>query len=448
MSKKVLFLCLLCIVGFHISAQQKNMITLKGKLLHFSNEVEVEDMSEFQYLLPPSLERMIIPEDSTGNFQIQFPLTSPNYFRIGRNILYLTPGDDLTVLIDYNDPAKAIFTGQGSEVNLFLRSTPFPKAGSYIEAGSKAQPTPQQTIDYIIAAGEKRSKQLDSVKQATDLFVELEAGRIQADVINSLQGGRIPFYRPRSIQKDSLKMKSYGDEYEALVEPLIKKYSNEFVFASLLKVAVYRDIADSLVYETGPAAELQKIKDWLTATRLTDEMKKVSDKQLLKIFKKNIDSIKTADYKNALNNTLAALLKFGKGDIAVDFTATDINGNEVKLSSLKGKVIYIDLWATWCGPCMAEMPHFEELKEKYKDKPWIEFVSLSIDDNMALWKGSVAKRKARGNQWIINRNKLMTYNIVGIPRVLLIDDNFKMVDMNAPVPSSKKLPGILDQLLK
>ena len=243
-------------------------------------------------------------------------------------------------------------------------------------------------------------------------------------------------------------MKMYGDEYAALIQPLVNKYSKGFVDASLLKIVVYRDLVDSLVNQPGTATDLQKIKDWIKATTIIEEMKKVSDKQKLKNFKPEIELIKTQVFKNALNKTLATLLKFGKGDRAVDFTATDINGNAITLSSLQGKVIYVDLWATWCGPCMEEMPHYEVLKEKYKDNPSIAFVSLSIDDNISLWKASVMNRKAGGYQWLINRNKLDAYNIVGIPRILLIDKNFKMVDMNAPAPSSNKITGIIEELLK
>lgn len=448
MKKIILFIYLFIVLGCSTSAQQKYFVTLKGSLAHFTNEVEVQDMSEFQYLLPPTAERLIIPEDSSGKFQIKFPLKAPNYFRIGRNILYLSPGDDLTVFIDYNNPMLATFKGRGSEANMFLRQTPFPKGGSYIEAGSKAQETPQKTIDYIVQAGTNRAKQLDSVTQVSPIFKQLEKGRIKADIINSLLDGQITFYRPRSIRKDSVKMKMYGDEYAALIQPLVASYSKGFVDASLLKIVVYRDLTDSLVNQPGSEADLQKIKDWIKATAIIEEMKKVSDKQALKNFTTEIGSIKTKEYQNALNKTLTTLLKFGKGDIAVDFTATDINGNMVSLSNLKSKVIYVDLWATWCGPCMEEMPHFEILKEKYKDNPGIAFISLSIDDNIPLWKNNVANRKAGGYQWLINRNKLDAYNIVGIPRVLLIDRNFKMVDMNAPVPSSKKLPAIIDELLK
>src|SRR5690606_9632808 len=76
-------------------------VKLTGQLVNFSNQVEVEDFSEFQYLLPPAANRLIVP-DVNGKFTITFPLPAPNYFRIGRNILYLTPGDDMKVMIDKN----------------------------------------------------------------------------------------------------------------------------------------------------------------------------------------------------------------------------------------------------------------------------------------------------------------------------------------------------------
>ena len=448
MQRSILFISLLILCCYSVIAQQPSNVKLSGVLVHFTNAVEVQDMSEFQYLLPPTADKLIRPEDSSGKFAIQFNLKAANYFRIGRNILYLSPGDNLEVFLDYNNAVLATFAGKGSAANNFLRFTPFPKAGSYLEAGSNAKETPHETINFILEAGEKRLKQLDSLVNVSDAFIQLERGRIKADIINSLLDGQISFYRPGSIHKDSVKMASYDSEYAGLIQPQFNKFAKGFLDASLLKLVVYRDIVDTLVKQTGNAIELQKLNDWLKASHLINEMKKVSNKQLLKQFKQQIDSIQTTSYKNALNITLASLLKFGKGDPAADFTAIDTTGTNVKLSSLKGKLIYIDLWATWCGPCMEEMPFFENLKEKYKDNSNIAFVSLSIDDNISLWKNNVLKRKAGGLQWLINRNKLNAYNIVGIPRILLIDKNFKMVDMNAPVPSSKKLLAIIEALLK
>ncbi|MEI7964504.1 MAG: TlpA disulfide reductase family protein [Chitinophagaceae bacterium] len=445
----VLFFIGTLLSTFAIAQNKPGWVKLSGNMVHFSNQVNVEDMSEFQYLLPPTNERLFVPEDSSGNFHLRFALGEPNYFRIGRNIVYLSPGDDLQMTIDYMDARNAVFKGRGSQANMYLRFTPFPKAGSFIEAGSNAQPTAKQTIDFIMHAGAERKKQLDSLKMLTPAFRKLETGRIRADIINSLVDGKIPFYRPRAIQHDSLAMQQYAQEYETLVSfLLIPNSKNDFLDASLMKLVVYRDIADELLKGTGKTSEVNKIRDWIKASAIIASMKQVSDKQQLKKMETTIDSITTPEYKAALRKSLAVLLQFGKGDPAIDFTAKDINGNSVLLSSLKGKVIYIDIWATWCGPCMEEMPAFEALKEKYKDYPDLVFVSLSIDNNIPAWEKSLTERKAPGYQWLINRYLLSNYNIVTIPRTLLIDKSFHIVDLNAPLPSSKKLPAMLDALLK
>src|SRR5690606_36039225 len=95
---------------------QSNSVTLSGKLVNFTNQEEVQDLSDLQYLLPATMERIIVA-DSTGKFKIKFSLTSPNYFRLGRNILYLSPGDNLSVIVDKNKPGEGKFEGRGAAEN-------------------------------------------------------------------------------------------------------------------------------------------------------------------------------------------------------------------------------------------------------------------------------------------------------------------------------------------
>ena len=64
------------------------------------------------------------------------------------------------------------------------------------------------------------------------------------------------------------------------------------------------------------------------------------------------------------------------GDTAPDFTLTDLDGNQVSLSDLRGKVVFLNFWATWCPPCRAEMPDIEAVYQKYKDQ---DVVILGID---------------------------------------------------------------------
>ena len=357
---RVLNFCLF-LVPLALAAQPSRSITIKGNLKNFSSQVIIEDLSDLQYLLPPNSERLFVP-DAEGNFQISFKATGPNYYRLGRNILYLSPGDNLVVSIDNNNPAKGEFSGKGSEANRYLRATPFPKAGSYMEAGKNAKPTAKETIDFILGQALLRKNGLTHLKGVTAEFKRLEQARIKADTINSLLGGRITFYQPK-VSKDKLKI--YDSEYQSLSEATINNYNKDFVDFSLMKLVVYRDIADDLIKNSSKQNDVQKIKDWMKASSLIESMSKESDKNQLKKFAPDISTIKTVQYRNALKLRLDGLLKFGKGDAAIDFKAADLRGSAVALDSLKGKVIYLDLWATWCGPCIQEMPFFEKLKLKY-----------------------------------------------------------------------------------
>ncbi len=74
-----------------------------------------------------------------------------------------------------------------------------------------------------------------------------------------------------------------------------------------------------------------------------------------------------------------------------DFKLKDIEGKEVALSSFKGKVVLLNFWATWCGPCKAEIPGFVELQEKYRDK--LTIIGYSVDDTAELAKKYAAEYK-------------------------------------------------------
>ena len=124
-------------------------------------------------------------------------------------------------------------------------------------------------------------------------------------------------------------------------------------------------------------------------------------------------------------------------------------GGKTSLEDLKGKYVYVDVWATWCGPCVREIPFLKEVEAQYHDKN-IEFVSISIDKlrDHEKWKTMVNDRELGGvqlfadNDW--NSAFVKAYQIEGIPRFILIDDEGNIVTANAPRPSSKKLIELFD----
>lgn len=127
-------------------------------------------------------------------------------------------------------------------------------------------------------------------------------------------------------------------------------------------------------------------------------------------------------------------------------------GGTTSLSDLKGKYVYVDVWATWCGPCKQEIPFLKEIEKEYHDKN-IHFVSISIDEqeDHAKWVAMVNEKSLGGIQLFADNDWksqfVQDYYIKGIPRFLLIDPEGNVVSPDAPRPSSPKLREKLDALL-
>lgn len=140
-----------------------------------------------------------------------------------------------------------------------------------------------------------------------------------------------------------------------------------------------------------------------------------------------------ARYTLILNNKKRILASLTKGNPAPAFVTVDMNNKQVTLADLKGKFIAIDTWATWCGPCRMQSPHFEKTAIKYK-KENIQFIAISVDQNFGNWLVSAKEKSKSVLQLHVNDiDKFYTdYNIEGIPRFILIGPDGTMVNSQMP----------------
>lgn len=135
----------------------------------------------------------------------------------------------------------------------------------------------------------------------------------------------------------------------------------------------------------------------------------------------------------------------------------DVKGGKKSLDSFKGKYVYIDVWATWCGPCIREIPSLKSIEKEFHNKN-IEFISISTDESRRSggsweaaekkWRDFVKENELGGVQLWAGQDFSFqqAYQISGIPRFILIDPQGNIVEANAPRPSDPRLKSLLESL--
>lgn len=110
-------------------------------------------------------------------------------------------------------------------------------------------------------------------------------------------------------------------------------------------------------------------------------------------------------------------------------------GDTIDFAMFKGKYVYIDMWASWCGPCCKEIPHLQKLEKELQNDN-VAFVSISIDKDTEAWKKKMIEYNMEGNQFVDSNNTLgQALNVRGIPFFVIYDKEGKLFMHGAPRPS-------------
>lgn len=443
-----------CMVACQTNKKQDETVTtvhLKGQLVNVGKDFVRMSYNGAASLLGESRDIML-QIDSEGNVDTTIVLTEPSYFNIGRNTLYLTPGDDLTFKIS-DKSTEAEFQGKGAEANTYMKDRLFPKGGSFLQAGENVKEDLTSTMKLVDSLAQVRMLELEALTNVSDEFKKLETGRIKADVVNS----RI-FYANYSglfaDVKNRDEMMAKWDEFTTSIAPQISPKIQELLSEELLDVAVVRDVLshqlDSALNEkwfkgvTLPvrAQELFASSKLINELRMGDVSEEALDKA-----RTFLQTVQNKDFATEVEAKITQNMRLLPGQPAIDLELTDVAGNAKKLSDFKGKLIYIDLWATWCGPCLQEAPFFEKVSRKYVGKD-IVFVPISTDRTREPWLAFLQEHKKELEQFhstdLAMRDGWLLY---GIPRFILIDKDFNIINAFAPRPSETETTALIDSLL-
>lgn len=154
---------------------------------------------------------------------------------------------------------------------------------------------------------------------------------------------------------------------------------------------------------------------------------------------------KYADKVEAIKNTK-------RGMMAPEFFFTDREGKVHSSKEFLGKLVYIDCWATWCGPCCREIPYLEKRVAEYKGHEKVRFVSISMDSNRDAWLRKLDKDQPQWEQYIVDKAQdaalSKSFGISGIPRFILLQADGTIADSDAFRPSDSDFHQQLDSYIR
>ena len=226
-------------------------------------------------------------------------------------------------------------------------------------------------------------------------------------------------------------------------------------------LAAYFSETGYIILETLPKGTMEERLTYLYENYAQDVVcKKVAD-QIVDSYVRRFDY--SGDFEKGLSTLKTVVEKYSLSPKYIDdFTKrrasakgtpfpaninlVDAEGRIVDFSTFKGYYVYIDLWASWCGPCCREVPHLQAL-EKELQNPNVKFVSISIDKNEKAWKAKMKALNMHGHQLLNQDNSLgEALNVRGIPYFLIYDKEGKLYMSNAPRPSHPQLKNLLEEL--
>lgn len=350
--------------------------------------------------------------DDNGNFEISFSLDSATYLNFGQGsevtAMYIKPGDRINLTIDtelYDETIKY----EGSVASSYL-------ANKYLlneDADFYGE-------DYYLSSPEEYKDKLDEFKNT--LVTEL-------DNIND-----------SNFVKNEIKTIEKSLDYYIKRQGGLSDYSIDVRRYIMEKGKVEKEFVFYYAVDTMNVIEFDELLSEYSST-LKKLLNKVEDKDYITSANERIKT--TTDMWRERKLAIENMPK--EGDPAIDFTCMDKDGNEFSLSSYKGTLVYVDVWATWCGPCIAETPYLQKLEKEYHGKK-ITFLSVSVDDDKDAWLNYLNENELGGVQlWADGWSKITKdYAIFGIPRFMLFSSDGNVISTDAPRPSSDKIRELLD----
>lgn len=408
---------------------------------------------------------------SAGNFDQNFSIIEPGFYilEIGnsRFEVFLTPKSNLSIHADsLSNPLSVHFTGALGRENDYL--TNLAQSAKQINYRELFMEQPEGFLLIMDSLKNHKSESLKGLNKEEKLnadFLRLMEIKNLASHGDKLlkypmyhayymksQEPELPENYYHFIESIDINNQEYFDlrEVKQYISGMISYYSDQILKKAGKETEQAEILIESELQAINQYIQNQTIKNKLLYESLSNHLGYYGPAGLESTMESFYEFCKDTSLQSMIRQEYADWDNLKPGKPAPEWEAITLSGEKVSSTSFLGKYLYIDIWATWCGPCRREIPYLETLAEQFKDKN-LTIVSVSVDKDKEAWV-KMAGDGMKGNQLFaegaFQSDLALRYRVNAIPRFLLIDPNGLIINVSADRPSGKiadllnTLPGI------
>ena len=385
------------------------------KEIHISGQIINPVLDNIKFESTDSTFTVELTKD--GNFTFSFTADSSLYLSLSHGeytSMFVKPGDNIELSLNTDEFDESV-NYKGSEASNFLAkkyliNEQFNFYSKDFYLGS--------TEDYNLRLKEYKSSILQASNSISDTsFINEQSNEIDREIKYFLD------------RKEEFMTSNEADVRAFLYEKnnLITENYNWYAVEDTMDIEGFNKI----------------ISEYENSIKLLIEKLIKSDESISKQLEKLKD-----DVDSKRERKLSLINQPQNGESYIDFTYENTSGEAVSLSSFKGSLVYVDVWATWCGPCKAEIPYLKTLEQDYHEQN-IVFLSVSVDTDKDQWLKMVEEEALSGVQlWADGWSQITKdYAIFGIPRFMLFSEDGKVISNDAPRPSNEETRELFDKHL-
>ncbi len=427
---------------------------IKGNMIGFEyQDVIIKNSNPFIF----EVDTIALGEN--GSFVLDIDIEKPEYYTIsvGRSnmMLYVRPGDSVIFTSETADLLQSIrFSGDAPIYNDYLTRSnriSFGFQTSLMQLFGFQEGVIVLAIDSVralhadeMAALQKGTANLDPY------FLEIEKARMIYEwaILHRVYPDYYNYIHHTTDFKTSPEFDTYLSQvnlnndkllslplYISFLETYLRQEYNDYYVDSNLReeFPIYVNYQLDLIDKT---FDNQDIKSILAYNSVKQQITYDGMKSFDAYWPKFTSLCSNEGLKSKLNALLEEWSHLKRGEAAKDFTYVNIKGEQTSLSDFLGNWIYIDIWATWCNPCIAEIPMLKELEHSMRGQK-VVFMSISVDQTPEPWQKIVVEKDLKGVQIWAGQDELIKdyYKVSGIPRFMIIDPDGNIYESSADRPS-------------